>query len=86
MSLIAWIIFGGLAGWIASIIAGTNARQGCLMNIVVGIVGAMIGGAVFSFLFDRSFDFRLFSPMSFVVAVVGSLILLGIVNLAQRRR
>ncbi|NNJ13075.1 GlsB/YeaQ/YmgE family stress response membrane protein [Chloroflexales bacterium ZM16-3] len=86
MSLISWVIFGGLAGWIASMIAGTNARQGCLMNIAVGIVGAMIGGAVFSFLFDRSFNFRLFSPTSFVVAVIGSLILLGIVNVAQRRR
>jgi uncharacterized membrane protein YeaQ/YmgE (transglycosylase-associated protein family) len=86
MGPISWIIFGGLAGWIASMIAGTNQRQGCLMNIVVGIVGAMIGGALYSFLFDRSFDFRFFSPMSFLVAVIGALILLGIVNMAQRRR
>ncbi|WP_370650239.1 GlsB/YeaQ/YmgE family stress response membrane protein, partial [Oscillochloris sp. ZM17-4] len=41
MGPISWIIFGGLAGWVASMIAGTNARQGCLMNIVVGVVGAM---------------------------------------------
>lgn len=86
MGPIAWIIFGGLAGWVASMIAGTNERQGCLMNIVVGIVGAMIGGALYSFLFDRAFDFRFFSPVSFVVAVLGSVILLAVVNAARRRR
>jgi uncharacterized membrane protein YeaQ/YmgE (transglycosylase-associated protein family) len=85
MGPIAWIVFGGLAGWVASIIAGTNRRQGCLMNIVVGIVGAFIGGAVYSFLTGESIDFT-FRPVSFIVAVVGSLILLSIVNLIQRRR
>jgi uncharacterized membrane protein YeaQ/YmgE (transglycosylase-associated protein family) len=85
MGPIAWIIFGGLAGWVASIIAGTNQRQGCIMNIVVGVVGAVIGGAVFGFLTGQSVDFA-FRPGSFVVAVIGALILLGIVNVAQRRR
>ncbi len=85
MDPIAWIVFGGLAGWVASLIAGTNARQGCLMNIVVGIVGAMIGGAVFGFLTGQSIDFG-FRLGSFVVAVLGSLILLAIVNMAQRKK
>jgi uncharacterized membrane protein YeaQ/YmgE (transglycosylase-associated protein family) len=86
MGPISWIIFGGLAGWVASLIAGTNARQGCLLNIAVGIVGAMIGGAVMQFFTGESISFRLFSPVSFVVAVIGALILLGVVNAAQRRR
>jgi uncharacterized membrane protein YeaQ/YmgE (transglycosylase-associated protein family) len=85
MGPITWIIFGGLAGWVASLIAGTNQRQGCLLNIVVGVVGAMIGGAVFGFLTGRSVDFT-FRPGSFVVAVIGALILLGLMNVAQRRR
>jgi uncharacterized membrane protein YeaQ/YmgE (transglycosylase-associated protein family) len=85
MGPIAWIIFGGLAGWIASMIAGTNARQGCLLNVIVGIVGAVIGGAVYGFLIGQSVDFG-FNLRSFGVAVVGALILLGILNAAQRRR
>ena len=43
----SWILFGALAGWLASIITGRNNRQGCIMNIIVGIVGAFIGGAVY---------------------------------------
>jgi uncharacterized membrane protein YeaQ/YmgE (transglycosylase-associated protein family) len=86
MGPISWVIFGGLAGWVASMIAGTNARQGCLLNIVVGIVGAMIGGAVMQFFTGESISFRLFNLTSFVVAVIGSLILLAVVNAAQRRR
>lgn len=85
MGPIAWIIFGALAGWVASLIAGTNARQGCFLNIVVGIIGAFIGGAVMEFLTGRSFGIG-FNPGSFIVAVIGALILLAIVNVAQRRR
>ena len=44
MNIILWIIFGALAGWIASMIMGTNAQMGALANIIVGIVGALIGG------------------------------------------
>jgi uncharacterized membrane protein YeaQ/YmgE (transglycosylase-associated protein family) len=86
MGPIAWIVFGGLAGWVASLIAGTSQRQGCLLNVVVGVVGAMIGGAVMQFFTGEPISFRLFSPVSFVVAVIGSLILLALVNMAQRRR
>jgi uncharacterized membrane protein YeaQ/YmgE (transglycosylase-associated protein family) len=49
MSIIAWIILGGIAGWIASIIMRTDADQGILMNIVVGIVGALLGGFLIQF-------------------------------------
>ncbi|MEI7772432.1 MAG: GlsB/YeaQ/YmgE family stress response membrane protein [Chloroflexales bacterium] len=86
MGPITWVIFGGLAGWVASLIAGTGRRQGCILNVVVGIVGAMIGGALMEFLTGRAISFQLFSPLSFGVAVVGALVLLALVNMAQRRR
>ena len=50
MGLIAWIIVGGLAGWLASIVMGTNEKQGCLMNIVLGIIGAFVGGFLLNFI------------------------------------
>ncbi len=81
MNIILWIIFGALAGWVASMIMGTNARQGALMNIVVGIVGAMIGGFVMNFFGApgvTGFDIR-----SFIVALVGSIILLGLYRLVS---
>jgi uncharacterized membrane protein YeaQ/YmgE (transglycosylase-associated protein family) len=46
MGILSWIIFGALAGWVASMITGRNERQGCLMNIIVGIIGASVVGAV----------------------------------------
>jgi uncharacterized membrane protein YeaQ/YmgE (transglycosylase-associated protein family) len=86
MGIIAWIIFGGLAGWVASLIAGTSERQGCLLNIIVGVVGAMIGGFLMSLLrggepFEVSFDLP-----SFVVAVVGAVLLLAGLRLITGRR
>lgn len=86
MGIISWFIFGGIAGWVASLIAGTNARQGCLLNVIIGVVGAMIGGAIMEFFTGGDFAFRAFSLSSFIVAVVGSLILLAIVNAAQKRK
>ena len=84
MGIISWIIFGALAGWVASMIAGTNREQGWLANILVGIVGAFIGGILWGLLFgDRvSFDW---SIGSFIVAVVGALVLLFLMGLVRRR-
>ncbi|OGH27861.1 MAG: hypothetical protein A3C27_00180, partial [Candidatus Levybacteria bacterium RIFCSPHIGHO2_02_FULL_39_36] len=48
MSILLWIIFGALAGWLASVIMKTNTQQGLLMDIVLGIVGAVVGGFVMS--------------------------------------
>ena len=47
-NLLGWIIIGGLAGWIASVVTGRNKRQGCLTNVIVGVIGAASGGAAFS--------------------------------------
>ena len=76
MGIIAWIIFGALAGWLASLIMGTNADQGAFANIVVGIVGAVLGGFL-SRLIGGS-GVTGFNLGSLVVAIVGSVLLLGI--------
>jgi uncharacterized membrane protein YeaQ/YmgE (transglycosylase-associated protein family) len=82
MGIIAWVIFGGLAGWIASIITGRNNRMGCIANIVVGIVGAIIGGFLMSFIGGSGVSG--FNLYSFIVAVIGAVVLLVIVGLFQK--
>jgi len=84
MNFLAWIILGGLAGWIASMIMKTNASMGLLANIIVGIVGAFIGGYVFSMFGGQ--DITGFNVYSLLVAVVGSVILLAIVKVFTGRR
>ncbi len=84
MSLIGWIIFGALAGWLASIIIGGQERRGCLVNMVVGVIGSALGGFIFQIATGRNWDFS-FTFASFGVAVLGAILLLAIVNLATRR-
>ena len=84
LGLISWIIFGALAGWAASLLMDTNARQGCLMNIIVGIIGAFIGGLLVEVLTNRSVTFG-WNLRSFAVAVIGAVILLAITGWGQRR-
>lgn len=79
MGIIGWIILGGLAGWIASLMTGTGKSMGIVANIVVGIVGALIGGFIFNALGGA--DITGFNVWSLFVAVVGSVILLSIVKL-----
>jgi uncharacterized membrane protein YeaQ/YmgE (transglycosylase-associated protein family) len=84
MGILSWIIFGALAGWVASLITGTNERQGCLLNIIVGVVGAFIGGFLVELLGGGAMDFG-FNLWSFIVAVVGAVLLLLIVGAVRRR-
>lgn len=78
MSILAWIVLGGLAGWIASMFAGNNAEQGIIGNIIVGILGAFIGGFLFNVLGgDGVTGFNLWS---LIVAVIGATLLLFIVR------
>ena len=72
MGLISWIIFGGLIGWLSSKIAGTDQQQGWILNILLGIVGAFVGGAVYSWLFDDGFSIE-WSIGSFIVALLGGI-------------
>lgn len=84
MSIIGWIILGGVAGWIASIIMRRNSRMGAFANIVVGIVGAFIGGFIFQIL--GGWGITGFNFWSLVVATVGAVVVLWIVNLFARKR
>ena len=80
MGLIIWLIGGGVIGWLASIIMRTDAQQGVLMNIVVGIVGAFIGGLIFS---GGTIN-QVISLSSVIISLIGAVILLAIVNLMRR--
>lgn len=82
INLIIWLIFGALVGWLASIVMRTDAQQGALMNIIVGIVGAFIGG----FLLNRNVAANVFDIGSLLTAFLGAVILLAVVNLATRGR
>ncbi|HEX6386567.1 MAG TPA: GlsB/YeaQ/YmgE family stress response membrane protein [Anaerolineae bacterium] len=82
MNIIVWIIIGGLAGWIASMIMGRDAQMGAVANIVVGIVGALIGGFIMNqFGAAGTTGFNLYSLL---VAILGAVVLLFIVGLVQR--
>jgi uncharacterized membrane protein YeaQ/YmgE (transglycosylase-associated protein family) len=84
MGLLSWIIFGALAGAVAGMISGARDR-GCLTNIVVGVVGAFLGGLIVTFVTGEGVDFG-FNLPSFVVAVLGSIILLVITGATRRKR
>lgn len=84
MGIIAWIIVGGLAGWIASKFTGNDARMGIGANILIGIGGAIIGGWVASLL-DLA-PVTGINIWSIIVAVVGAVILLAIINAMTGRR
>lgn len=84
MGIIVWLIMGGLVGWIASLIMGTNAQQGIILNIVVGIVGALIGGWLIGPMLGAGSINEGITVMSFVVSLIGAVILLAIVILIQR--
>src|ERR1051325_10877226 len=86
INFIIWLLFGALVGWLASIVMRTDAQQGALMNIIVGIVGAFLGGFLASALgFSGSnINNNDFSLSGLVVAFIGAVVLLGIVNLVRR--
>ncbi|MFL5758122.1 MAG: GlsB/YeaQ/YmgE family stress response membrane protein [Thermomicrobiales bacterium] len=85
MGVLAWIVFGAIAGWIAAKLAGNASQQGCLTNIIVGIAGAAIGGGIYKLISGNSWDFDFFDLGSFVVAILGSLVLLIVLNAISRR-
>lgn len=85
MNFILWLIIGGILGWIASMIMHTNAQQGMLLNIVVGIVGAIVAGLLLTPLFGiGTINQSDFSLPSLLVSLLGAVVLLAIVNLVRR--
>jgi len=85
INFIIWIILGGILGWIASMIMRTDAQQGTLLNIIVGIIGAFLAGMFLSPLFGVStINQNNFSIASLLVSLLGAVILLAIVNLFRR--
>ncbi len=81
--IIAWLIVGGLSGWIASMIMKTNAQMGALANIAVGVVGALVGGWLARSLFGIQVVPNGISIGSILVAVGGSVLLLAVVKLLR---
>ncbi|MET0322125.1 MAG: GlsB/YeaQ/YmgE family stress response membrane protein [Duganella sp.] len=87
MNLILWIVIGGILGWLASLVMKTDEQQGLILNVVVGIVGALLSGWFLAPLLGTgTINSDDFSLMSLVVSFVGALILLAIVNLFRRGR
>ena len=85
LGILAWIVIGGVAGWLASIVMKTNSRQGLIMDIVVGIIGAFIGGFVLSFFNAGTGDaITGFNLLSLGTAFVGAIIILAILKLVRR--
>ncbi len=81
MGLLSWIVFGALAGWVASVITGRG--HGCCLNVIVGIVGAFIGGFFMEITTGQGVSIG-WDLRSFALAVVGAVVLLAITGLAGR--
>jgi uncharacterized membrane protein YeaQ/YmgE (transglycosylase-associated protein family) len=79
VGIIIWLIVGGIVGWLASLVMRTDAQQGVLLNIVVGIIGAVIAGLIFGQNMNAGITVE-----SFLYALIGAIILLAIVNLIRR--
>lgn len=86
MNFIIWLIVGGIVGWLASLVMRTDANQGVLLNIVVGIVGAFLGGLLISPLIGVGTINQGISIASIGVSLLGAIILLAIINLVRRGR
>lgn len=83
MGIIGWIVIGALAGWIASLITGNNRQMGAGMNILIGIIGGFVGGLIMNIL--GGYGVTGFNIWSLVVATIGAIILLLIINAVKRK-
>ena len=85
MNFIIWLVVGGIIGWVASMIMRTDAQQGMILNVVVGIVGSMIGGWLIApLLGSGTVNQNDFSVRGLVASLIGAVILLAIVNVVRR--
>lgn len=87
MGIILWLVIGGIVGWLASIVMRRDGSQGIVLNIVVGIVGAVVGGWLLSPLLGApTINSGIISIGSLLVSFLGAVILLALVNLISRNR
>jgi uncharacterized membrane protein YeaQ/YmgE (transglycosylase-associated protein family) len=87
MNFLIWLIVGGVMGWLASLIMRTDAQQGLILNVVIGIVGAFIGGLLLvPMLGSATINQGDFSVAGILVSLLGAVVLLAIVNLFRRGR
>lgn len=86
MGFLIWLIVGGIVGWLASLVMRTDGQQGILLNVIVGIVGAFLGGLIISPLVGVGTINQGISIGSVIVSLIGAVILLAIVNLFRRGR
>ena len=85
MNLIIWLVIGGVLGWLASMLMKTDGQQGIFLNIVVGIIGALIAGWFIAPMFGTgTINNNDFSIPGLLVSFVGAVVLLAIVNLIRR--
>jgi len=85
MNFLIWLIVGGILGWLASIVMKTDGQQGVILNVVVGIIGALIAGFVIAPMFGTgTINTNDFSIAGLVVSFIGAIVLLAIVNLFRR--
>lgn len=82
MEFLIWIVFGAIVGWVASMIMKTDGQQGLILDIVVGIVGAVLGGWIMNFFGQGGVGG--FTIYSFLVALLGAVVLLAIVRMVRR--
>ncbi len=82
MGILLWVIFGALAGWLASMFMGTDHRQGLLLDIVLGVVGAVVGGFIMNFFGQTGVTG--FNLYSFVVAIVGAVVVIWVGRMLNR--
>lgn len=83
MNILVWLIVGGLIGWVASIFMGTDGRQGLVLNVVVGIVGAALGGWLFGG-GAATINQGSLSLNSIIISLVGAVVLVAVVKLLRR--
>ena len=81
VGIIVWLVVGGVAGWLASVVMRTDGQQGLLLNVIVGIVGAVIANLIFGVGINEAI-----TVMTFIYSVIGAIILLAILNLINRGR
>ena len=85
INFIIWLVVGGIIGWVASLVMRTDAKQGIVLNVIVGIVGALLGGWLLSPLFGAgSINQGDFSLGGLIISLLGALILLAVFNLIRR--